>query len=76
MEFNKGSPYNKLATVTDIMRHEILYREGGLWKDAGMNMLRPIPDAFLRYKLILSTDRLFQYRYLQGMCFFGNMPQY
>lgn len=58
------------------MRHEILYREGGLWKDAGMNMLRPIPAAFLKYKLLLPTDRLYQARYIQGMCFFGNMPKY
>jgi len=25
LEFNKRSPYNKFATVTDIVRHEILY---------------------------------------------------
>ena len=74
--FNKHSPYNKLATVTDILRHEILYHEGGFWKDAGMNMLRPILDKFLKYKLVLPVDRIFKYRYLQGMCFFGNAPKY
>ena len=26
LSFNKRSPFNKLASVTDIMRHEILYR--------------------------------------------------
>ena len=76
ISFNKHSPFNKLATVTDIMRHELLYYEGGLWKDAGMNMLRPIPTHLLKYKLILPVDRLLSYRYLQGMCFFGNMPRY
>ena len=76
INFNKHSPYNKLASVTDIMRHEILYREGGFWKDAGMNFLRPVLDQFLKYKLVLPVDRLFKYRYLQGMCFFGNAPRY
>ena len=41
-----------------------------------MNMLRPILDKFLKYKLVLPVDRAFRYRYLQGMCFFGNMPRY
>lgn len=76
INFNKKSPYNKLASVTDIMRHEILYREGGFWRDAGMNLLRPIFDKFLTYKLVLPVDVIFKYRYLQGMCFFGNMPKY
>ena len=25
LKFNKKSPYNKLASVTDILRHEVLY---------------------------------------------------
>ena len=74
--FNKHSPYSKLATVTDIMRHEILFYEGGFWKDAGMNFLRPIFDKFLKYKLVLPVDRTGRYRYLQGMCFFANMKGY
>lgn len=39
-------------------------------------MLRPIPLSFHKYKLILPTDLLFRYRYLQGMCVFGNMPKF
>ena len=76
IKFNKHSPYNKLATVTDIMRHQIVYYEGGFWKDAGMNFLRPIFDKFLKYKLVLPVDRIGKYRYLQGMCFFANIPKY
>jgi hypothetical protein len=76
LEFNKVSPFNKLATVTDIVRHELLYHEGGFWKDAGMNMLRPIFDKFTKYKLVIAFDKTFRYRWLQGMCFFGNMPRY
>ena len=58
------------------MRHEILFYEGGFWKDAGMNFLRPIFDRFLKYKLVLPVDRIGRYRYLQGMCFFANMKGY
>lgn len=76
LKFNKHSPYGKLASVTDFMRHQILYYEGGIWKDAAMNFLRPIFDKFLKYKLVLPVDRVGRYRYLQGMCFFGNMPRY
>ena len=76
IKFNKRSPYNKLASVTDILRHEVLYHEGGFWKDAGMNLLRPIFGKFLKYKLALGVDKTFRYRWEQGMCFFANMPRY
>jgi mannosyltransferase OCH1-like enzyme len=75
IRFNKASPYSKLATVTDIMRHEILFHEGGFWKDAGMNILRPIFDSFLTYKIAIAVDKMFRYRWLQGMCFFANAPK-
>jgi hypothetical protein len=73
--FHKTSPYSKLATVTDIMRHEILYHEGGFWKDAGMNLLRPVFDKFLTYQIAIGADKTFRYRWLQGMCFFANAPK-
>jgi hypothetical protein len=75
LAFNKVSPYSKLATVTDILRHEILYNEGGFWKDAGMNLLRPIFDKFRSYKIVIASDKTFRYRWLQGMCFFANVPK-
>lgn len=56
------------------MRHEILAIEGGFWKDAGMNLLRPVFDKFTRYKLVIPVDKTFRYRWLQGMCFFANQP--
>jgi hypothetical protein len=46
LNFSKNSLYNEIATVIDIMRHEILGIEGGFSKDAGMNLPRPI---FARY---------------------------
>ena len=75
IEFDKKSPYSKLATVTDILRHELLYHEGGFWKDAGMDLLRPVFDKFLTYKIAITVDKTFRYRWLQGMCFFANMPK-
>ena len=42
IRFEKCSPFKKLATVADIMRHEILYNDGGFWKDANMDFFRPI----------------------------------
>ena len=33
LEFNKKSPYNKMAMVADIARNEIVYRHGGFYFD-------------------------------------------
>ena len=41
-----------------------------------MNFLRPIFDKFLKYELVIPVDRIGKYRFLQGMCFFANMPHY
>ena len=75
LRFNKCSPYNKLASVSDIMRHEILFNQGGIWKDANMEFFRPILDKFLKYKLMVHKDIDGRFRFLQGMCFFANMPK-
>lgn len=40
-----------------------------------MNLLRPIFDKFLKYKLVIPVDKTVRYRWLQGMCFFGNIPK-
>lgn len=75
-EFNSRSPFNKFATMTDILRHEALYKFGGFWKDAAMNILRPVLDDFRKYKLALPTDKTLRHRWLQGMCIFGNEKGY
>ena len=64
-----------MASATDIIRHEILYQEGGFWKDAGMEILRPVFDKFLKYKVFITFTMQGWYRYIQGMCIFGNMPK-
>jgi hypothetical protein len=43
--------------VTDIIRHELLYHEGGFWKDAGMNVLRPIFHKFTKFGLSSQSTR-------------------
>lgn len=72
---NRNSPFSKLATVTDIMRHEILYHQGGFWRDAGMNLFKPVFNQFLKYKLVIGAERSLRHRWNQGMCFFGNAPK-
>lgn len=62
--------------MTDILRHEALFRFGGFWKDAAMNFLRPVFDHFRKYQLTLATDKTLRHRWLQGMCFFGNVKEY
>ena len=51
-----------------------MYQEGGFWKDAGLNFLRPILHKFLKYNVVIPVTMAGWYRYLQGMCFYGNMP--
>jgi hypothetical protein len=41
-----------------------------------MNFLRPVLNPMRKYKLALATDKTLRHRYLQGMCFFGNVKQY
>ena len=72
---NRHAGLNKLATITDIMRHEILYHEGGFWRDAGMNVLKPVFDLFLKYRLAVGAERTGRHRWNQGMCFFSNAPK-
>ena len=69
------SVYSKYATVTDLLRHELMYQHGGFWRDAGMNFFRPILDQFTRYKLVIGGEVTISYRWNQGMCFFGNEPK-
>ena len=40
-----------------------------------MNLLRPIFDRFLTYKIAIAVDKTFRQRWLQGMCFFANEPR-
>ena len=35
------------------MRHELMYQHGGFWRDAGLNLFKPVFDHFTRYKLVI-----------------------
>lgn len=73
--FNRKSPFGKLASATDLMRHEILYCEGSFWRDAGLNVLKPVFDQFLKYRLVVGAEMTSRHRWNQGMCFFTNEPR-
>jgi hypothetical protein len=40
-EFDKRSPSDKMAMISDIMRLEILYRQGGFYFDTNYYIFRP-----------------------------------
>ena len=56
------------------MRHELMYLNGGFWRDSGLNMFKPIFDQFTRYRLVLGAGWTGQNRWSQAMCFFANEP--
>ena len=66
------SAYNKYATITDLLKHEVMYSNGGFWRDAGMNPFRPVFDQFTKYKLVIGGEATVAYRWAQGMRFFAN----
>ena len=68
------STYNKYGVVTDLFRHELMYRRGGFWRNTGMNLLRNVFDDFTRYEMVIGTDLTFRHRWNQVMSFFANEP--
>lgn len=69
------SAYSKFATVTDLLRHELMYNHGGFWRDAGMNLFKNVFDNFVKYKLVIGSEATFAHRWDQGMCFYANEPK-
>lgn len=70
------SRYSKRATMADVLRHEVLYNEGGFYMDTSMLLFNRAFDKWLTYKLVLSTERTFRHRWAQSMCIFGVMPEF
>ncbi len=70
------SRYSKRATMADIMRHELMYHEGGFYLDSSMFLFSNVFYKWLSYKLVLSTERTFRHRWSQSMCIFGVMPKF
>lgn len=71
---NRKPAFGKLATVTDLIRHEALYRMGGFWRDSGTNPFKPVYNSFLKYDFVVGAERTLRHRWNQGMCFFANAP--
>ena len=40
-----------------------------------MNLLKPVFDYFVKYKLVIGAERSIRHRWNQGMCFFANAPK-
>lgn len=62
--------------MADVMRHEILYREGGFYMDTSMMLFGDIFYKWLSYKAVLAAERTFRHRWSQSMCFFAVMPKF
>lgn len=68
--------YSRLAVAADVMRHEILYREGGFWLDTEMYIFRRIFDKWLSYKVVNSGLNSMRHRWIGGMSWYSNEPGY
>jgi hypothetical protein len=73
---DKGLRFSKLATMADVLRHEVVYEEGGFYMDTSMLLFNSIFDEWLSYKLVMPTERIFRHRWAQSMCIFGAMPKF
>jgi len=52
---NKFTRYSKMATMADVMRHELVYNEGGIYMDTSMLLFNRAMYKWLSYKAFLST---------------------
>jgi hypothetical protein len=73
---DRTSRFSRLATMADVLRHEVLYYEGGFYMDTSMVLFNDIFYQWLSYKLVLATERIFRHRWAQSMCIFGVMPRF
>ena len=73
---NKFTRYSKMASMADVMRHEILYYEGGVYMDTSMVLFNKAIYKWLSYKAFLSTEHIFRHRWMQNMCIFAATPKY
>ena len=54
LEFDKVSPYSKMAAVTDLLRLEILHMHGGFYFDGNFIPLKPgFLNDFLNYQMVV-----------------------
>ncbi len=65
----------KWAAVADLMRYEILYREGGVYVDADARCLRPLDDWLLENEMFACWDYTLAKRKLVNNAFMGSVPR-
>lgn len=65
-----------MATVADVMRHEIMYREGGFYMDTSMKLFKDVFNQWLSYRVVIPTVEILRHRWYESMCLFGNEPKY
>ena len=65
-----------MATMADVMRHEIMYYHGGVYMDTSMLLFNKIMYKWLSYKVFLSNEHIFRNRWSQNMCIFAVAPRY
>lgn len=64
----------ELCGKADIMRYEILQREGGLYFDADMECIRPLDDHFLMHTTSAVYENESVLPGLVTQCFLGSVP--
>lgn len=80
------APYDRLMNLhtptgyggaSDVVRAEVLEREGGIWVDADSRALKPLDGApFLREPFFLMEEHSDKQRYLLNGCFMGSVPHH
>jgi mannosyltransferase OCH1-like enzyme len=65
LKINKFTRYSKIATVADVMRHEIMYREGGFYMDTGMKLFNNVFNKWLSYRVVIPTSEAVKNRWVQ-----------
>lgn len=63
LEFDKSSPSDKMAMVSDIMRLEILYRQGGFYFDTNYHIFRPDLELWRSFPLVLPAQLVPFYKF-------------
>jgi hypothetical protein len=76
MEFDKKSPYSKMAMVADLARNEMLYYHGGFYLDTNYMLYgdRPL-DQFLSFSLVSAGEVSPKQRVFKNQAFFSS-PQH
>lgn len=64
MKVNNFTRYSRMATVADVMRHEILYNEGGFYMDTGIYLFNKVFYDWLSYKVVIPTLQPFRHRWI------------